>query len=85
MILLIPNLWQLYSLLYEKIVLRYWFYIFILSQTLSTQNLGLFTNRSWLSGTHLWSPFLNLTVTKDKRSLVPVTLPARNHSGMSDL
>ena len=85
MILLIPNLWQLYSILYENTVLRYCFYIFILSQTLSTQNLGLFTKRSWLSGTHRWSPFLNLTVTKDKPSLVPVTLPARYHSGLSGL
>ena len=77
---LIANLWQLYSLLHENIVLRYWFYIFIFSQTLSTQKLGLFTDRSWLNGTNLWSPFLNLTCTKDKRSLVPVTLPARYHS-----
>ena len=72
-------------ILYENIVLRYCFYIFILSQTLSTQNLGLFTNRSWLSGTCFWSPFLNLTVTKDRRSLVTVTIPARYHSGMSGL
>ena len=83
--ILILNLWQLYSVLYENIVLRYWCCIFILSQTLSTQNLGLFTNRSWLSGTHLCSPFLNLTFTKDRRPRVPVTLPARYHSGMSGL
>ena len=82
---LIANLWQLYSLLHENIVLRYWFYIFILSQTLSTQNVGLFTDRSWLSGTNLRSPFLNLTFTKDKRSLVPVTLPARYHSSILGL
>ena len=83
-----PN--DLYSfLIYGNYILSYMrtlFYVIgILSQTLSTQNLGLFTNRSWLSGTHLWSPFLNLTVTTDRRSFVPVTLPARNHSGMSGL
>ena len=82
---LISYLWQLYSLSYENIVLRCWFYIFILFQTLSTQNLGLFSDRSWLSGTHFWSPFLNLTCTRDKRSLVPVTLPARYHSGILGL
>ena len=79
-------LWQLYSFLFKTdMFLLYWFYIYIVSQTLSKQNLGLFTNRSFLSGTHLLSLFLNLTCTKDKRSLVPVTLPARYHSGIPGL